>query len=419
MKQKKINYSLGCLLSITHLEKSPIRGSLFDQKLLNFSPTLMMGVKILERYKLTTIMTLLTVFRLSLKITQEKINLEENQDILLLHGTKNQLKAITRLLNLLKTDCKRLNYSISALIKAGIMTILISFKKRKRLKYLAIQNTNCLTEVIKFFFFYKYLKYAYRSKNQKYGIVANDHSAEPLAFTKFLKENNIKVTYLQHGHVSNFFPPLYRYDLAILYGEKSKEVYNRLGQPSDEIKFSGYQYQNATKMKPVKDNISVGIFPNIINENKLSFLLRKLNQNPVIDKIFIKPHPAHEVSKRFVEKISNHKKFQVLQAGDPFQDNIDLGIAGNSSIHIELLAIGIPTLYYDYLDDIEFDYYGFVRDDVVIHIPNLAVLKASTINKFYKNEKLQEAVSLFDYSFKSKEILNSELNSIKGYFDLS
>lgn len=412
----KVTFNTGCFLSILHLEKSPIRSSLFDQKLLNKSPFLSFVFKALDHFQMVTTISFLVSLKTAYKIINGSSVISYSDNAVSFFCTENQRKAIDKLANQTDFKLKKVNHNLFQLIYSILFTTVTSVAKRKSLKYLLNNHMSHITEVIRFIFFHHYLSHTLKSEKMKFAIVANDHSPEPLAFTSICKNKKLRVAYLQHGHVSNYFPPLFRYSLSILYGETSKEIYLSKGISSDKIILSGQSYKNAKPLQLPEGYLKVGVFPNVINEARLLNLLRKLVKNNQISQIVIKPHPAHPVPEKTIKKLKRLSKISINSDLTDALTLIDVGIASNSSIHLELLAQGIPTLYYDQLDDIKFDYYGFVKEGAVLNLEDAQKFNSKRLRDFYGTKNWSCSARRFDSGFLTRSELAKQLTLISDYF---
>jgi len=415
MSINKRRYILSCFLSILHLEKSSARKNLFNRRLENYPLPAKALIKILNQLSMTTLIAILVCTKLIFKIIIRRTKLYCSENIFAFSCTINQEKALQKLENNIDISLKDYNDNYLLLFRSFIKAIIISFTKRKVLKKIREKNLSFMIEVIKFTFYFNYLD-KYIKDFPEHAVVANDHSPEPLAFVTIAKLRGAKITYLQHGHISTLFPPLFRFDLSVLYGEKSKEVYKSIGKASHDIALSGYKYSLAKRLVPCPKNFHVTIFPNIIDESRLEKVLDQLKMNSEVKHIYIKPHPLHQISKKFKNRITSKNYIEILPHDFDFRPITHLGIAGNSSIHIELLSEGITTLYSDELDNIDFDYYNFIGSKAVMYYKDLSTVSSKSINEFYQDTKWRENVSQFDSSFLSKDKLNKELKKIKDFF---
>jgi hypothetical protein len=418
MPLRKRQLILSCFQSILHIEGTKGRVELFHFRLEKYPLPIKASIKFLNSLSMTTSLAFLVCFKLAIKIILNRttILISKDKNTLAFYCTLNQKKAIERLANEVGIEFTSYPTSYFFLFRSYFKAILISLTKRKRLNKLSKRNLNFLTETIKFIFYYNYVD-QYLKDIPSTCIVANDHSPEPLAFMANAKLKGSKVVYLQHGHISKYFPPLFRFDLSVLYGEKSLNLYKKIGAISKEVSISGYKYSSARFLKPCPKDFHITIFPNVIDEEKLLKIINELTENPETRKVYIKPHPLHTPSLSFKIKLKDKGNVEFLPHDFDFRPETHVGIAGNSSIHMELLSEGIPTIYYDKMDSIEYDYYEFVRSNSVIEFESLKDINRDEINSFYLDKNWKDNVKIFDAAFYSKAQLKEELSKIHTFFN--
>lgn len=417
MNLSKRHLVLSCFLSIVHIERTETRVSLFNLRLERYPKVVKLSIKLLKDFSMTTTLSILVCLKLVFKILAGKNRLIKftSTDAIGFYCTLNQKKAIDRLSKEIGSPYFNISPSYFYLFRAFIKSIIISFTKRKKLEKICQKEFNLLTEIIKYIFYYNYID-QYLKKFPLVSIIANDHSPEPLAFLTNAKLKSSKVVYLQHGHVSKYFPPLFRFDLSILYGQKSLDIYSEIGKVSDQTILSGYKFSPAKAIKPCPKGLNITIFPNVIVEARILKIVEELNNSKSIETIFIKPHPLHMVSSQLEKKLKHYSKVKVLPFHFDFRSETHVGLAGNSSIHMELLSEGIPTIYYDELDQIDYDYYNFVSSNAVLEIKDLKDLNSAALNEFYLNEQWKKDTEYFDAGFLKKDVLDNELLKIRKYF---
>lgn len=222
-----------------------------------------------------------------------------------------------------------------------------------------VTTFNYAIEYTKNFIFY-YLNFR---KNKgiapKIAILSNDHTPKYLAASKVLKFFGVYRIYLQHGGISNLFPKL-DFELSILMNEKSKLIYQRNGEfleNQEILTISRTTFDDDLSLAK-NSGVDIVIFPtSVFNIAGLERMLRSLEQQPNINTVYVQPHPRSEDLSSIVAEHRVIHSYKELV-------NEFFAITGNSSIAIELSLEKIPTFQCFELDDIEDDYYGFVKDGV-------------------------------------------------------
>lgn len=222
------------------------------------------------------------------------------------------------------------------------------------------------TEILSVYFylpvFYGYL----RDSNIKVVIVSNDHNPENRVIKEVANSLGIKTCYVQHAHVSNLFPPL-DFDYAFLDGVCSLEIYKKLGNIDSEVFLSG----SKKNLKLLKKNYSnsgnlvLGVAINL--EDEIESVLSNFSILS-FSKVIVRLHPRYKFRrdeipiKKKYDTVSFHSANDVSLAD--FFDQIDILVAGNSSIHLEAAISGIKSFYIGSVNSVH-DYYGFVESELV------------------------------------------------------
>lgn len=196
-----------------------------------------------------------------------------------------------------------------------------------------------------------------------YGLViANDHSPNQVALSMVCKEKHISRLYLQHAEISPIFPEL-DFEYAILNDKNSIELYNKIGGSycnkiaiSRRDEFDERFYNNSVALLKKKEVVEIVIYlSSVFNEDKLKIIIEKLKTNRTLNFIGIKYHPQYADK---IKNLTNAIKF--------IPEVPHIALVGNSSVALELVEKG-NMVYIDMnLDDIPYDYYGFVRKGIAL-----------------------------------------------------
>jgi hypothetical protein len=213
-------------------------------------------------------------------------------------------------------------------------------------------------------------------------ILSNDHNSNTRVAIYICKKLGIKICYVQHASVSKYFPALEQFDIALLDGMYSKDTYESIGRMSKKVYLIGISKLDLEKRQIVKKTINsnhslkdksytIGIALNTLsNMNAVIDLVKKINMFDLT--IILRPHPSQklhkgECMKQLKElgcKFSNSKKESVAE----FLNRCSFIAAGNSNILLESLILRTPAIYFQSLDDIGYDYYGFVKNNVAFEL---------------------------------------------------
>lgn len=198
------------------------------------------------------------------------------------------------------------------------------------------------------------------AKNEiKKVVLASDHGIIHSMLTVAIRELNVQSFYVQHGMVSNRFPPL-EYDFFFAYGNKSISCYRKLNTNINCVPVGRVYTQSAEIEK--KDNLKIGVSINLLDDfNKVILLLTDLKRLHPSKELIVRPHP----------RLGNIPELNVTIFSGALEDyfsEIEIHLAGDSSIHLDSIYFRTPTYYCDLLsvgNEIFRDYYGFVESGLV------------------------------------------------------
>lgn len=197
-------------------------------------------------------------------------------------------------------------------------------------------------------------------------LVTNDHSPTELAVAMKWKSLGGKVIYVQHAHISKYFPKLW-YDLVILDNEVSRLYYEQTSGPF----VLANDAQKIIVKKPVLELSSQASLVRKERQRKylvvfgygLDFrqIYHVFSQIEELRDFYVKTHPRDDRALP-----SYLSKYCLV---DSFKSAREMGvtdaIVGNSSSVIELLQLGIRVCYSDELDTGPYDYYSFVSEGLI------------------------------------------------------
>ena len=252
-------------------------------------------------------------------------------------------------------------------------------------------------------------------------IVSNDHSLNCRSLRLAAEILGIKTLYIQHASVSNIFPPL-EFDFALLDGSiayktylscyKKNKITNRIKKNAAKSKIilTGQKKIIHTNLKKFRiKTLFIGLAINTLDDfSHLRLLLNNLSLAKV--KCLVRLHPNQSLlfEKKLKKYIKNKKwitlsDFKKETVGNYFR-NLDIVIAGNSSIHIEAALAGLPTFYYEMSDNvIKPDYYNYVKNGITKKLKNnftFQELKNLT-KKTHNDTKRQQAIKKYSETYQT------------------
>lgn len=201
-------------------------------------------------------------------------------------------------------------------------------------------------------------------------LVANDITPLIRGISEAASQVGIPSIYIQHAAVTSIFPPPTCYDVMLLDGPISKDIYSKIGGSGAIIKEIGaIRCRHSERTGTLSDApYDVGIAINgHVSVERLKNLLQNLRRNSRVSTVTIKLHPAQSAAEW--EKVLHPLNEIRLVSGldclyDSFLDSIDFLIVNNTSAAHDAMVYGVPTFYAS-LDEESDDYYGFVKNGIL------------------------------------------------------
>ncbi len=263
----------------------------------------------------------------------------------------------------------------------------------------ACLRANCLGYYLK-------MKYILSMTNPKAVIVTSNYSADSCALVSAAKSLNISVIFYPHGVVTDFNKPIdLGYDIAIFSGQYGFDIFkNHIENFNPKIVFCGIK----GKTLPLELDVLGNGFPKKIgilltaktNMDTLKKLVSDLNEKWNVEKILIRPHPVDLIIPDFIS-LKEEKNVEISPKGTSLIDDIDkvnFAFIGNSSVHLEVLKLGVPTVYFENLDSYDFDTNRFIKFGVVVSAKKIEDIDLEKIIIFYSGNWI-EKIKYFDAGY--------------------
>jgi hypothetical protein len=240
--------------------------------------------------------------------------------------------------------------------------------------------------------------------------ISNDHEPKSRGLIQASEILEIPIFYFQHASISNLFPPL-NFTASFLYGSHSKLIYESKPLSRGEVYLVGNH-----KFDPFKEEImqkehtnqikKIGIAYNELDDiEKVSTLIKFLVRECPLDEIVVRPHPRDnrlinnnnfEFSQTVNIKFSN----SVIENSIEFLLDIDLLVAGNSSILLEAALTNVLPIYFSfgkYASHLN-DYYGFVSTGIAHYARDYNELKSFIIYENFPGFIPRKKAAIYDAS---------------------
>lgn len=223
-------------------------------------------------------------------------------------------------------------------------------------------------------------------------IVANQTAPEALGLIAAAAANGIQSVFTSHATIAPgqkvLVPPC---DLCLLDGDAALEVCRRDPSFRSTVIYKGLlgesrpmTFTNLSSGVP-----TVGLFLSApVDQAGLSGTIEALERRFPDSKLLLRPHPVLFLSPDFREFQRRHPRLEVI-AGATLDYCIracDIVFSGNSNVHLEVLKLGVPSLYRPRLDTIPEDYYGFVASEIVLRADDISALDLSAVESFYSHQ---------------------------------
>lgn len=230
-------------------------------------------------------------------------------------------------------------------------------------------------------------------------VTATNYSPTACALIAAARSRHIPVVYTFHAIIPyDAVMPKLEADLAFLYSKKAIDAFAVYGGvQAKRIQFFGLPGESVPmRMAGSIDEVeTVGVFLTAYTiQDAFVSLIRDLSSYANVKRIVIRPHPLKDANPdmSFVPQFPKVEIDSSGRAPDTAR-KCQVVIAGSSSVHIEVLKSGTPSLYWEGFDTIGPDYYRFIRDGVVAEVKDISKIDWRAIQKFYGDgwtERFQE-----------------------------
>ena len=241
--------------------------------------------------------------------------------------------------------------------------------------------------------------------------IACHYSPECLGLAAAAHRAGRKVLFTNHANATRrtgYVAPLHA-DLVAVTSEAMADVYRR-HTPHDLniVPFTVSEPQSAMRV-PDRDAraLTIGIYLTALtNRTRLQKIVAEWSRLPAIESIVIRMHPAQVVNAD-VSEIGDVRVHPEISRTNQLSEDIqrtDIAVCGNSSVVIEILRSGRPVLYDHRLDEIVFDYNGYVGHGLVATYPEtLDGDVFGQMENHYLSEDWRRKMRYFDTGYQNDE----------------
>lgn len=217
-----------------------------------------------------------------------------------------------------------------------------------------------------------------QSEKPKAVVLSNDHNTSGRALMLAAKTTNIPSIYVQHAAVSDIFPPL-SFDLSLLDGQASHDIYAKLGNISGKVsligigKFDAY-YHLRNKNEQVKSLVVA--FNALDSIDLIADLIQKIRTTFPTLQVYVRPHPRDKRDLQQLKDLGVNISLSHIENTFDFLQKVDMLICQNSGIHLDATTMNVVSVYYHLNPAGIYDYYGFVKNGMIAEAKDWAELKA-------------------------------------------
>lgn len=234
-------------------------------------------------------------------------------------------------------------------------------------------------------------------------LVSSDTNPYARALVHAARRLGKRTCFVTHGHVAEGPPPL-DFDLSILDGDAVRDVYERAGPVRGAVVFKGSEGvarpMDTTRLADGTRTLGI-VLSILVDWRNVGRLLTRWRDTLGPERIVLRLHPNVTMrDPRWADRI-DLDRVHVSLGERPLAEDVldcDLVLAGNTSAHLTVLKLGVPTAYVQELDEVGADYYGFVRDRIVAPVDARAIA-LPVIARFYSDPEWPSRFARYDAGY--------------------
>ncbi len=215
-------------------------------------------------------------------------------------------------------------------------------------------------------------------------VVASDYSPDGAALAGAAASLGIARVYMPHALPSSHIPgrTLLGFEAYVFDSEAMHARFASMGTIAGHVMYRGVR--GAHRMMRLEGlSVSqprIGIFlSGSTDMPALRWTIAGLNRlSPA--SILVRGHPVDFANPDFTGIDAHVSKGTTLEEDAA---SCDLILAGNTTAILETLRMGVPTVYYSKLDNIPYDYNGFVADGLVPDLEKITLLDLTLVRRFF------------------------------------
>lgn len=326
------------------------------------------------------------------KIISVSFNQKKNSNDIYIYNYSNEKKSILQnIANASSANELTYSYSIVNVIRNlknlffGRVDCLQIVKLIKLCLYLSKKNSFLITaRQIEFLMLYAFFKRFFKKREFKEVYISTESNPEVISAA--LACTGARINYTNHGFLNK--------DLGIFFHDRlfldSRPLKNRilpcLLKPQADIQIIKKTPKIFIKPEPSTRKILI-LGSLILDINLLQKLILDCQKNLINSTITVRFHPNKTFFNSHIVEICESQKV-LVKWDESLKEQLSqntLVIAGESSVHLDALMQGVPSVYYK-LDHFPHDHYGFISSQLVPEMKSVEDLENS-VQKFYSDPK--------------------------------
>lgn len=243
-------------------------------------------------------------------------------------------------------------------------------------------------------------------------LITSNYGPDAVGLQVAAAARGLPAIYAPHAYPSPRLIQPFRSELNLLQGEIVLERACSLSAVPGKSIFIGIQGNSAPLRVPCLSapGTRFGIFlsgePEIQELESLVTQLLAVFQNSLIT---IRPHPVSLITPHFPRSLTINPKVDLRQ-NEPLEECVqrcDVVIAGGSGVHLDVLKMGVPSLFYRRFERTLGDHMGFVAEGMVKEIFSVNEISEELFTEFY-DVQWRDRLRRYDASYlRSVEEINS------------
>lgn len=237
-----------------------------------------------------------------------------------------------------------------------------------------------------YLFFNDYFKNSDSALSLKTFVMSTESNPNVIAVGLAARNFGARLAYINHGFLDGQLGVFF-HDAIFVQGEALLErilPHIRKNFIPEKIQIIGSPFPVRKMIVPVIAVSKIGIVcPLSPNVDKCAQLINILKTNYPQVIIDVRLHPNRTFSQKLLKRLKNYASVNIVESTSwsKLYLDWDFAFAGNTSAHVDLIALGIPALGIQ-LDHCFEDMYGFYKNGFILNITHFLDI-TNQINQFY------------------------------------